>query len=113
MRLPPVLNRRDGEQAIERKGRNRMAAVIRLTRRGKNKQPHYRLVAADKQAPRDGRYLEVLGIYDPRSKPPLIQVKEERVKYWIGKGATPSLTVKKLLKKASAGGKPGAGAAAA
>lgn len=77
-----------------------MAVVLRLKRIGTNKKPFYRIVATDKRSPRDGRFIEELGSYDPRKNPPLVKVKKERVTYWLKVGAKPSLTVKSLLKKA-------------
>jgi len=72
--------------------------VLRLRRLGKKKQPTYRLVATEKSAPRDGRFIELLGNYNPRTKPPTVNFKEEKVLDWLGKGAQPSVTVKRLLK---------------
>lgn len=72
---------------------------LRLRRTGKKKQPHYRLVAADKDSPRDGRFIEILGYYNPRTEPPVIDFKDEKVLDWLRKGAQPSDTVKRLLKK--------------
>ncbi len=66
---------------------------------GSNKQPFYRIVAADSRAPRDGKFLEILGYYDPRKKPHTLQVKIERVKKWIEHGAKPTERVEKLLSK--------------
>jgi small subunit ribosomal protein S16 len=62
--------------------------------------PFYRLVAADSRMPRDGRYLEVLGTYDPLKSSAAPQLKQERVHYWLGKGAQPSVTVRTLLRRA-------------
>jgi small subunit ribosomal protein S16 len=72
---------------------------IRLRRVGAKKQPSYRVVAADSRAPRDGRFLEILGHYNPRTDPPTFQVDEERVRYWLSVGAQPTDTVKRLLKQ--------------
>jgi len=77
-----------------------MAVVIRLRRMGTNKRPFHRIVVADKRSPRDGRFIEGIGYYDPLKKPVVINVKAERVKYWLKVGAKPSVTVKNLLKKA-------------
>jgi len=66
---------------------------IRLRREGKRGQPSYRIVVADKEAPRDGHFLEILGHYNPRTTPATIVVKEDRVYEWIGKGAQPSESV--------------------
>lgn len=76
-----------------------MAVRIRLTRHGKKKSPHYRIVAADIQSKRDGRFLEIVGTYDPNTKPATVSLKAERVKYWLDNGATPSDTVASLLRK--------------
>jgi small subunit ribosomal protein S16 len=75
---------------------------IRLRRTGSTKRPYYRVVVADSQAWRDGRFVETLGHYDPRKQPAVVKIDQERAKYWIGKGARPSDTVKSLLKKAIA-----------
>jgi small subunit ribosomal protein S16 len=77
-----------------------MAATIRLTRMGAKKKPFYRIVVADSRFPRDGRYIEVLGTYDPNPNPPVIKFKQELVVRWLKEGASPSATVKSLLKKA-------------
>ena len=76
-----------------------MAVHLRLTRAGRHKLPFFRLVAADSRMPRDGRYLEVLGTYDPLKNPPVTQFKQERVLDWLGKGAQPSVTVRTLLRR--------------
>jgi small subunit ribosomal protein S16 len=72
---------------------------IRLRRAGSTKKPHYRVVVADSRAWRDGRFVEILGHYDPRKSPAVVKIDAERAKYWISKGAQPSETVKSLLKK--------------
>jgi small subunit ribosomal protein S16 len=74
--------------------------AIRLRRVGTTKKPHYRVVVADSRAWRDGRFVEVLGHYDPRQEPPVVKIDSQRAHYWIGKGARPSETVRSLLKKA-------------
>jgi len=76
-----------------------MAVRIRLARRGKKKKPFYRIVVADSQFPRDGRFIEVVGTYDPNYNPATVTVKQERVKHWMDLGAKPSVTVKSILKK--------------
>jgi len=76
-----------------------MSVKIRLARHGAKKRPFYRIVVADNESPRDGRYLESVGTYNPLVEPVEVSVKEERIKYWMGQGATPSDTVKSLLKK--------------
>lgn len=73
--------------------------TIRLRRTGKKKQPNYRLVVTDSRAPRDGRFIEVVGHYAPVRQPKVLEVKAERVRYWLGVGAQPSDTVVKLLKR--------------
>ena len=81
---------------------------IRLRRAGTTKKPHYRVVVADSRDWRDGRFVEVLGHYDPRHEPAVVKIDAERAQYWIGKGARPSETVRSLLKK-SGGGSGGTG----
>ncbi len=76
-----------------------MAVKIRLTRKGTKKKPFYRIVAADIESPRDGKFLEALGTYDPMVEPVAITLKEDRINYWLGEGAKPSTTVKSILKK--------------
>ncbi len=76
-----------------------MAVKIRLQRGGKKKQPIYRIVAADSRYKRDGRFLEKLGQYNPSTDPISIDLKETRVMYWLGVGATPTDTVKNLLSR--------------
>ena len=79
-----------------------MAVKIRLTRIGKKRQPSYRVVVADSRGPRDGRYIEQIGRYDPRQEPSLVEIDAERAAYWIARGAQPSPQAKKLI--AIAGG---------
>ena len=79
-----------------------MAVKLRLTRKGTKKKPFYRIVAADIEAPRDGKFLEAVGTYDPMQDPAVITLKQDRVQYWLEKGAKPSTTVKSILKKQSA-----------
>ena len=74
-----------------------MAVKLRLRRMGKKKQPIYKVVAADSRSPRDGKFLEAVGIYNPLTKPHTVDLKEERVNYWLDKGAQPTDTVKSLL----------------
>ncbi|MCX7845704.1 MAG: 30S ribosomal protein S16 [Dictyoglomaceae bacterium] len=71
---------------------------IRLTRIGAKNKPVYRIVAIDSKKPREGKHLEILGFYDPKTNPATIKVKEDRVKYWLSVGAQPSETVEKILK---------------
>ena len=77
-----------------------MAVKIRLRRMGAKKNPYYRIVVADSHFPRDGRFIEEIGTYDPLTNPVTIKVDGERAKYWIGNGAQPTETVRALLKKA-------------
>lgn len=70
---------------------------IRLRRTGTTKRPYYRVVVADSRAWRDGRFVEVLGHYDPRRNPALVKIDAERAQHWISKGARPSDTVRSLL----------------
>lgn len=74
-----------------------MAVKIRLTRKGKKKQPTYRVVVADSRAPRDGRYIEQIGRYDPRQDPSVVVIDNERASYWLAQGAQPSDAVRKLF----------------
>ena len=76
-----------------------MAVVLRMTRRGAKKKPFYRIVAADSRSPRDGKFLEMLGTYDPLKSKNNIKIDAEKVTSWIKKGAKPSETVAALLKK--------------
>jgi small subunit ribosomal protein S16 len=75
-----------------------LAVKLRLTRVGSKKNPVYRIVAADSRSPRDGKFLEIVGRYNPQTDPSTIELDEERIKDWISKGAQPSSTVQKLLK---------------
>ena len=81
-----------------------MAVKLRLTRTGKTKQPTYRIVAADSRAPRDGDFLEILGHYNPREEPSVVEVKNDRAVYWLSKGAQPTERVQKLLEISGAWG---------
>ena len=72
---------------------------IRLARTGSKKKPYYRLVAADSRSPRDGRFLEILGFYNPHTNPVEVRLKLERIISWIQRGAKPTATVVSLLKK--------------
>ena len=76
-----------------------MAVRIRLARHGAKKKPFYRIVVADGESPRDGRFLEAVGTYDPLRDPAAVSLKTERLKYWMSQGARPTDTVKSLLKK--------------
>jgi small subunit ribosomal protein S16 len=75
-----------------------LAVKLRLTRVGSKKNPVYRIVAADSRSPRDGKFLEIVGRYNPQAEPSLIELKEDRIKDWLSKGAQPSATVQRLLK---------------
>jgi small subunit ribosomal protein S16 len=77
---------------------------IRLRRTGTTKKPHFRVVVADARAWRDGRFVEVLGQYDPRRNPAVVKIDAERARYWMERGARPSETVRSLLEKAAAPG---------
>jgi small subunit ribosomal protein S16 len=76
-----------------------MAVKMRLTRMGTKKKPYYRIVVADSVSPRDGKFIEIVGNYDPKKNPAEITVKEDRVREWLSKGAEPTLTVSQLLGK--------------
>jgi small subunit ribosomal protein S16 len=76
-----------------------MAVKIRLARHGAKKRPFYRIVVADSESPRDGRFLEIVGTYDPLPDPVKVTLKEERLKYWMDQGAKPTDTVRTLLKQ--------------
>ena len=75
-----------------------MAVKIRLRRMGAKKAPFYRIVVADSRSPRDGRFVEELGYYDPTKNPSVIKIDAEKAKDWIAKGAQPTDTVKSILK---------------
>jgi small subunit ribosomal protein S16 len=76
-----------------------MSVKIRLARHGKKKKPFYRIVIADSESPRDGKFLENVGTYNPLVDPVEVSLKQERIKYWIDQGAIPTDTVKSLMKK--------------
>ena len=76
-----------------------MAVKLRLRRMGKKKQPIYKVVAADVRSPRDGKFIEALGLYNPLTDPHTIEIKEDRVLYWLDNGAQPTNTVKSLLRQ--------------
>ncbi|MCR5203316.1 MAG: 30S ribosomal protein S16 [Lachnospiraceae bacterium] len=77
-----------------------MAVKMRLTRIGKKKSPFYRVVIADERAPRDGKFIESIGTYDPKQDPSVFKIDEEKAKKWLSNGAKPTETVGKLLKQA-------------
>lgn len=76
-----------------------MAVKIRLARHGAKKRPFYRIVAADTESPRDGRFIENLGTYNPLQDPAKVDLNTDRVNYWIGQGAKPTDTVRSILKR--------------
>lgn len=76
-----------------------MAVKLRLRRIGKKKQPMYKVVAADSRFPRDGKFLEAIGLYNPLTNPSTIEIKEDRAMYWLNVGAQPTDTVKSLLRQ--------------
>ena len=75
-----------------------MSVSMRLTRVGGKKDPVWRVVVADSRSPRDGRVIETIGRYNAQTDPSTLQIDEERARYWLGHGAQPSTTVRKLLK---------------
>jgi small subunit ribosomal protein S16 len=102
-RLPPSWKTPKSRNRVLHFERNRIAVVmIRLARIGAPKKPFYRIVVIEKDRARNGRSIEVVGTYNPRSNPPAIELKRERIDYWRGQGAKLSPTVEKLLTKASA-----------
>ena len=76
-----------------------MAVRIRMTRMGAKKRPFYRLVAADSEAPRDGKFLDILGYYDPMKDPVVVKIHEDKINYWVEQGARVSEAVQAILKK--------------
>jgi small subunit ribosomal protein S16 len=76
-----------------------MAVRIRLARHGRKKKPFYKMVVVFSESPRDGRFIEIVGTYNPTVNPPEISTKEDRVLYWLMKGAKPSETVRSILRK--------------
>ncbi len=85
-----------------------MAVTIRLTRAGGKKVPFYRVVAADTRSPRDGRFIEQLGVYDPLRDPVEFRVDEQRLQHWLKVGALPSQTVSELLRRQKKAAAPAA-----
>ena len=75
-----------------------MAVKLRLVRMGKKKQPTYRVVASDARSPRDGRFLEILGTYEPRAEPSTVSIDNEKAVGWLRRGAQPTEPVRKLLR---------------
>lgn len=78
-----------------------MAVKIRLARHGSKKKPFYRIVVAHSEAPRDGRFIDQIGLYDPTRSPELIEFKSERLASWLSKGARPTQTVAQLIRRAN------------
>lgn len=76
-----------------------MAVKLRLRRMGKKRQPVYKVVAADVRSPRDGKIIEAIGLYNPKTNPAIMDIKEDRALYWLGVGAQPTDTVKNILSK--------------
>lgn len=76
-----------------------MAVRIRLTRKGRKKQPFYRIIVADSESPRDGKFLDIIGTYDPMQDPVVVSIDDEKLEDWLKRGAIPSTTVRSLLKK--------------
>ncbi len=76
-----------------------MAVTLRLARCGQKKRPFYRIVAAEKQARRDGRFIEIVGNYNPLTNPPSVELKEDKIRKWVKNGAKPSASVETLIKK--------------
>ena len=74
-----------------------MSVSIRLRRMGSNRRPAYRVVVADSRAPRDGRFIEIIGHYNPLTQPPTVKIDRAKAREWIAKGAQPSNTVKRLI----------------
>jgi small subunit ribosomal protein S16 len=81
-----------------------VAVTIRLRREGSSKRPRYRVVVADSRSPRDGRFIEVIGHYNPVTQPPTVKIDRDKATAWISKGAQPSNTVKKLIAVAAKAG---------
>lgn len=83
-----------------------MQVKIRLARHGAKKRPFYRIVVADSESKRDGSFLEIVGTYNPLKEPAEVELKRERVQYWLEQGATPTDTVRSLIKKQTATASP-------
>ena len=79
-----------------------MAVRIRLTRMGRKKQPYYRIIVANNEAKRDGKFLDIIGTYDPMQEPAAVTIDTEKLNEWLGKGAEPSATVSNIIKKYAA-----------
>ncbi|HFQ89024.1 MAG TPA: 30S ribosomal protein S16 [Desulfobulbus sp.] len=76
-----------------------MAVRIRLTRKGRKKHPFYRIVVADSQAPRDGKFLDIVGTYDPMQDPAEVKIDHDKLQTWMSRGAKPTTTVQSLIKR--------------
>ncbi|MDW7772053.1 MAG: 30S ribosomal protein S16 [Desulfobulbaceae bacterium] len=76
-----------------------MAVRIRLTRMGRKKKPYYRIIVANNETKRDGRFLDIIGTYDPMQEPAAVSIDTDKLNEWLGKGAEPSVTVSSLIKK--------------
>jgi small subunit ribosomal protein S16 len=83
-----------------------MALVIRLRRHGSRKNPFFRIVVADSRSPRDGRFVDQVGTYDPTCDPPKVTLRTDRTEHWLKVGAKPSVTVEKLIERASSATTP-------
>ena len=79
-----------------------MAVRIRLTRMGRKKKPYYRIIVANNESKRDGKFLDIIGTYDPMQEPASVSIDTEKLNDWLGKGAKPSVTVSNLIKKHAA-----------
>ena len=79
-----------------------MAVRIRLTRLGRKKKPFYRIIVADGEAKRDGKFLDIIGTYDPMQDPVVVKIDNEKLNDWLDKGAKPSVTVSSIIKKHAA-----------
>jgi small subunit ribosomal protein S16 len=83
---------------LDSRGRLFPVLTIRLARIGKKKQPFYRIIVTEKTRPRNGRFVEIVGTYNPRTKPHAVVINQDRIQYWLGKGAQPSDTVRSFLR---------------
>ena len=86
-----------------------MAVRVRLTRVGGKKNPTWRVVVADQRSPRDGRFIETIGHYNPQTEPSTIAIDDQRLQHWLARGAQPTGTVKQLMKARAKSGVPAAG----
>ena len=98
-----AVRKRQDSRVTRNEIRRQMAVRMRLTRVGGKKNPIYRVVVADSRSPRDGKFLEIIGRYNPQTEPSTIEFDEEKVKEWLGKGAQPSQAVSRLLKAKNIG----------